>query len=85
MWLHYSGPVEIDIDRWKQVKISSGLISLASQPGFLGRQKGGMTKQGFYLEKASEQLGLGWARLCRGVASDSKAGLLVASREPGHS
>lgn len=35
MWLHYSGPVEIDIDRWKQVKISSGLISLASHPGFL--------------------------------------------------
>ena len=28
-WLHYSGPVEIDIDRWTQVKISSGLIGVA--------------------------------------------------------
>lgn len=34
-WLYYAGPVKIDIDRWTQVKISSGLISLASQSGFL--------------------------------------------------
>lgn len=40
MWLHSSGSAEIDIDRWTQVKISSGLISVASQSGSLGQAEG---------------------------------------------
>lgn len=74
--------MQIDIDRWTQVKISSGLISLASQSGFLRQAERRQHHTGLYFEKASEQLGLGWARLCRGVAPVSKAGMWVASLEP---
>lgn len=84
-WLHYLGPLETDTDKWSQVQISSGLIGLAFEVAFLKQQKTGILTQGFYLEKASEQLGLGWARLCRGVGHISRASLLVASLEPGHS